>query len=126
MILQVGLYPHVFYFLAPCLRHTAKLLLALNAAESASAEVGGNARGATAAEGVEHPVALVRRGKDDAGQEGERLLRRVLATRLLPPAYGRQSPHVGHLFALVQPFHHVVVKLVRHLLRLPRPYHKLR
>ena len=126
MISQVGLYSQVFYFLAPCPCHTAELLLALNAAESATAQICGNAGRAAAAEGIHHPVALIGASQYDARQQGERFLRRVLAARFLPSADGWQAPHVGHLFSLVQPLHHVVVKLVRHLLRFPRPYHELR
>ena len=126
MISQVGFNPQVLYLLLPSLSHTAELLLALDAAESASAQIGGNARGAASREGVEYPVIPVRTCQDDTRQQSERFLRWVLAARLLPSSDGRQSPHVGHLFPVVQPFHHVVVELMRHLFGFPRPYHKLR
>ena len=116
MISQVGFNPQVLYLLSPRHCHTAELLLALDAAESSSAQIGGNTRRSAAREGVHHPVALVSTCQYDARQQGERLLRWMLAARLLPSADGRQSPHVGHLLPVVQPFHHVVVKLMRHLL----------
>ena len=113
---QVGFNPQVLYLLSPRLCHTAELLLSLDAAEPASAQIGGNASCTAAREWVQYPVALVSTCQYDARQQGERLLRRVLAARLLPSADSRQSPHVGHLLPVVQPFHHVVVKLMRHLL----------
>ena len=125
MISQVSLYSNAFYLLTSCLCHTTELLFALNAAESAAAQVGGYASCSAATERIEHPVALIRACQYNACQQRERFLRWVLAARLLPSPDGRQSPHVGHLFPVVQPFHHVVVEFMRHLLRFPRPYHKL-
>ena len=125
MISQVSLYSNVFYLLTSCLCHTTELIFALNTTESATAQVGGYASCSATAEWIEHPVALVRACQYDTRQQRERFLRWVLAARLLPSANGRQSPHVGHLLPIVQPFHHVVVKLMRHLLRFPCPYHKL-
>lgn len=88
MALQVGSYGVVVEFLSARFAHLAKLLRLLNAGEATPAEVGGDARGGTAAEWVEYPIAFVGRGENDARQDGERLLRGMFAAGLLPPTNG--------------------------------------
>ena len=90
MISQVGFNPQVLYLLPPSLSHTAELLLALDAAESASAQIGGNASCTAAREGVYHPVTIVGTCQYDASQQGERFLSRMFAERLLQSDNSRQ------------------------------------
>lgn len=106
-------------------RHVDELALLFDAEVSPAGERGGDASGATAREGVENPRPMLRRGEDDAHEERQGLLGGMLALRLLPSGDGGQSPHVGHLLAIVELLHEVVVEVVRHLLLLPRPDHEL-
>ena len=108
-------------FLPSSLTQIEKLPLPVYAEETPAQEVGGDARGAAPGEGVENPSPGLCRGEDDAGQQGERFLRGVLALRLLPSGDGRKSPHVGHLLALVEELHQLVVVEMRHLLLLASP-----
>lgn len=115
----------VFYLLSPRLAHLAKRFVLLHARKSAPAEIGGYPRRGAAAEGIEYPVALIGRGKDHADQEAQRLLRRVLAAGLFPTPDSRHAPHVGHLLAVVESLHQLIVELMRHFLHLSCPNDKL-
>ena len=102
----------VVYFLATLAADVGEFLLTLDAEVATACEVGGDACGRGTGEGVEHPGVLVGRGKDDAGEQGERLLRRVLAAGLFPWGNGWQSPHVGHLLVVIQVLHQRVVEMM--------------
>lgn len=125
MVYKVVIAFNVLHLLAPCLAQLTKRLLLLETGKPSPAQVGGNARCGAAAERVKNPVALVGRGKDHPDEQAQGLLGGVLAAGLLPTAYGWHAPHVGHLLAFVQLLHQVIVELVRRLLRLSCPDHKL-
>lgn len=110
-VVAIGL--EVVDFLAALAADVGELLLALDAEVAAANQVGGYAGGRRAGEGVENPGVLVGGGEDDAGEQGEGLLRGVLAAGLFPRGDGWQSPHVGHLLVVVQLLHQFVVEMVR-------------
>jgi len=86
------------------------------AAESVTAETKcGEERGAAAGEGVEDVVAFVGRGEEDAFEEGDRLLRGVLAEFFLP-GFGRTDfPDGFHLLAAIGFLHELVMEGVARL-----------
>jgi len=81
------------------------------AAERATVEAKrGEERGAAAEEGVEDEVAFVGRGEEDAFEEGDGLLRGVLAEALFP-LFGRPKVPDGlHLFPIRVLPHELVVE----------------
>ena len=93
----------------------------LDADEAASDEIRRDAGRGTARERIEDQVALAACGENRPHDERKRLLRRMLAARLLPRRDRRHPPHVRHLPPARQPVHQVVVEIVRDLLPLPRP-----
>ena len=98
----------------------------LDADEAASDEIRRDAGRGTARERIEDQVALAARGENCPHDERKRLLRRMLAARLLPRRDRRHPPHVRHLPPASQPVHQVVVEVVRNLLPLPRPEKPMR
>ena len=70
-------------------------------------------------------VVCVDKGEWDKGKEGERLLGRMLALRFFPSCDGRQAPDIRHLLVVIQPFHQLVVVIMRHLLLLSCPDNEL-
>ena len=93
----VAIYFEVINFLATLAADFNELLLALDTEVSTACEIGGDARSAATSEWVENPSVLVGRCENDAGEQGEGLLRGMLAAGLFPRGDGRQSLHVGHL-----------------------------
>lgn len=73
---------------------------------------GGEGGGAGAEEGVEEEVAFVGRGEEDAFEEGERLLRGMLAEFFLPGFGRRNGPDGLHLFAAGDLAHELVIEFV--------------
>ena len=112
-------------FLAALAADVGELLLTLDAEVAAACEVGGDARGRGTGEGVEHPGVLVGRGEDDAGEQGEGLLRGVLAAGLFPLRDGGQRPQVSHLRAAVDGFHQLVVVIMGNFFAFSRPQDEL-
>ena len=93
----------------------------LDADEATADEIRRDAGCGTARERIEDQVALAACGENRPHDERKRLLRRMLAARLLPRRDRRHPPHVRHLPPARQPVHQVVVEIVRDLLPLPRP-----
>lgn len=93
----VAIYFEVINFLATLAADFNELLLALDAEVSTAYKVGCDACCRGASKRVENPTILVGRCKNDAGEQGEGLLRGMLAAGLFPQGDGRQSLHVGHL-----------------------------
>ena len=108
----VAIYFEVVDFLATLAADVGELLLTLDAEVATACEIGGDARSAATSEWVENPSVLVGRCENDAGEQGERLLRGVLAAGFFPRGDGGQSPHVGHLLVIVQVLHQLVVEMV--------------
>jgi len=81
------------------------------AAEGVTAKAeGGEERGAGAGEGVEDEVAFMGGGEEDAFEEGDGLLRGMLAEFFLP-GFGRTDfPDGLHLFAAIDFLHELVVE----------------
>src|SRR5437899_9240297 len=81
------------------------------AAHGAAAETeGGKERGAAAEERVEDEVAGIGRGEEDAFEQGDGLLRGMLAEALLPRLGRRNGPDGLHLLASGEGFHFFIVK----------------
>ena len=118
-VVAIGL--EVVDFLAALAADVGELLLSLDAKVAAADEIGGDAGGRRAGEGVENPGVFVGGGEDDAGEQGEGLLRGVLAAGLFPWGDGGQSPYVCHLLVIVQMLHQLVVEVMRFLGRFTRP-----
>ena len=87
------------------------------AAEAECCEQGGGAAG----EGVEDEVAFVGGGEEDALEEGDRLLRGVLAEALFPGLGRLDFPDGFHLLAAIDFLHQLVVEGVARLLVLRSP-----
>ena len=100
-------------------------LLAIDAQKTTLQQIGRYARGGTAAEGVEHPVAGPCRRHEHAGEQGEGFLRGMFAAGLFPRRDGGQAPHVGHLFPVVEKLHQVIVEIVCLLLAFAGPDEEL-
>ena len=92
------------------------------AAQSVAAETeGGKERGAAAEERVEDEVAGIGRGEEDAFEQGDGLLRGMLAEALLPRLGRRNGPDGLHLLASGEGFHFFIVKGVAAFLVLGGP-----
>lgn len=119
------MYLEIINFFTSSATHFSKFRFLFDAEVAAAYEVGGDACGRRACEGVEHPGVLVGRGEDDAGEQCERLLCRVLAARLFPRGDGRQSPYVSHLLVVVQLLHQFVIESMGTLSALACPNDEL-
>ena len=99
----------------------SEVIAALLDADKATAdEIRRDAGRGTARERIEDQVALAACGENRPHDERKRLLRRMLAARLLPRRNRRHPLHVRHLPPARQPVHQVVVERMRALLPLPR------
>ena len=112
----VAIYFEVINFLATLAADVGELLLTLDAEVATACEIGGYARSVATSKWVKNPSVLVGRRENDAGEQGEGLLRGVLAAGLFPWGDGGQSPHVGHLLVIVQVLHQFVTEDINALL----------
>src|SRR5713101_1061724 len=81
----------------------------------------GKQRGAAAEERVEDEVAGIGGGEEDAFEQGDGLLRGMLAEALLPRLGRRNGPDGLHLLAAGEGFHFLIVKGVAAFLILGGP-----
>ena len=112
----VAIYFEVVDFLATLAADVGELLLTLDAEVATACEIGGYARSAATSKWVKNPSVLVGRRENDAGEQGEGLLRGVLAAGLFPWGDGGQPPHIGHLLVIVQVLHQFVTEDINALL----------
>lgn len=114
-----------FQLLSSCPAQFQILLFLVDAQEATSQQIGSDAGGTAAGEWVKNPSPRFGRSQNDASKEGERLLRRMFALRFLPSCDGWQPPYIRHLLVFVQPFHQLVVVIMRHLLLFSCPDNEL-
>ncbi len=114
----------------PCPRRVGVSRVALDADEGAPEPLGGDRGRAGAEKRIEHDVAFVARGKNDAVEQGLGLLRRVgLAPAIFAQALGTRAdgkqPVRAHLQIVVQGLHRIVIEGVARLGSHRRPDQRL-
>ena len=113
--LVVAIYFEVINFLATLAADFNELLLALDAEVSTAYKVGCDACCRGASKRVENPTILVGRCKNDAGEQGEGLLRWMLAAGLFPRGDG--SRHTSVIcFVIFETLHQFVNEDINALL----------